>query len=144
LENKALKTIETVIYMEPVAKGRPRVSNFGGHARIYTPKATATAEADVKALIRTQVMRLGQFDAGVPLHLTAIFYRKRPVSLAKKVFYPVQKPDVDNYLKLLLDALNKFVFPDDSAVVSMIVKKRFATPPSTPCIYLIIKEEREV
>ena len=38
---------------------------------------------------------------------------------------PYRKPDLDNFLKLLLDALNGLVFADDAQITTMIVKKRW-------------------
>lgn len=84
-------------------------------------------------------MRVGHFEAGAPLRLEATFFRARPKHLPKKVTMPVSRPDVDNYTKLLTDALNKFVFPDDNQITSLYVKKRFGSPPR---IELEITQER--
>ncbi len=136
-----MKSIEVDIMVEPVAKGRARVAVVNGHVHGYTPAKTRHAESMIQALIRETVMAQGAFDAGVPLAVTATFYRERPKHLPKRVFLPVTKPDLDNYLKTLLDALNKFVFPDDSQIVSLTVRKRFAA--AAPHIHLVIREELE-
>jgi len=133
-----MKQLTCTIMVEPTAKARPRVAVVGGHAHAYTPKKTANAEALIQATIRQEINGQGSFGAGVPLRLDAIFYRDRPKSLPKRVQLPVQKPDLDNYFKLLADALNKYVFPDDSALTTVNIKKRFGTPPR---IELKIKEE---
>ena len=99
--------IETVIYVEPMAKARPRSTVIAGRVHTYTPKKTRTAEAMIKAMIRTQVMEIGAFEEGVPLRLEATFYRDRPKHLPKRVTMPVSRPDYDNYAKLLTDALEK-------------------------------------
>lgn len=137
-----MKSFETTIYVEPTAKGRARIAVVGGHARAYTPKKTRDAEADIKAAIRHEVKELFDgFDAGTPLYLEAIFYREKPKSTPKKVTMPVVKPDLDNFCKTLLDALNKYAFPDDNQIVTLNLKKRFCT--GSPCIYLKIREEIE-
>lgn len=143
-----MKAIETTIFVEPVAKGRARVAVIAGRARAYTPKKTVNAEADIKAAIRNQMVKEGHitgdsllFESGIPLYLEAIFYRQKPKSTPKKVTMPVTKPDTDNYTKLLIDALNKFLFADDSQIVTLKLKKRFTD--GTPCIYLKIREETE-
>jgi len=124
--------MRATIYVEPHAKGRAKVGMFGGHATMYTPKKTRLAEADIKASIRKDIMEQERFNSGEPLVLWAIFYRQKPQSAAKKLKQPIARPDLDNYLKTLLDALNKFAYSDDSQIVEIHTKKAFAeigTPP---------------
>ena len=135
-----MKSIELTIFVEPIPKGRPRVAVFGGHAHAYTPKKTRVAEADIKAAIRKEVMAQGTFDAGVPLKINATFYRDIPKSTPKRVTMPVKRPDVINYGVLLLDALQKFIYADDSQITTCTLKKRFGSPPR---IDLRISEELE-
>ena len=135
-----MKRIETIIYVEPKAKGRPRATMAGKHARLYTPKETRDAEADIKAAIREKLMEFGPFDARVPLTLSVTFYIEKPKSARKRDTMPVKRPDLDNYAKLLLDACNKYVYPDDSQIVSMKLHKRYGTPPR---IALVIEEVLE-
>ncbi len=123
--------------VEPTAKGRPRLAVINGHGRAFTPAKTRNAESMIQALIRDEVIKLGTFDSGTPLKLSAVFYRERPAHLPKRITTPVTRPDLDNYLKLLLDSLNKYVFPDDSQICSIVVDKRFGNPPR---IELIIEE----
>ncbi len=121
--------IETIIYVEPVAKGRPRSRIFSGHIQTYTPAKTRHAEQMIEAMIRTQVMNIGAFAGDVPLRIEATFYRLRPKHLAKKVTMPIARPDLDNYTKLLTDALEKFVYRNDSLICTALIKKRFGNPP---------------
>jgi len=117
--------ISKVIYVEPIPKGRPRATIQGGHVFIYTPKKTVVAEN----MIRQALLGEGAFGEGIPLRLEATFFRQRPKSLPKRVTLPVTKPDLSNYLKTLEDALEKFVYRDDSQIVDLHVKKRFGSPP---------------
>jgi len=127
--------IEATILVEPVAKARPRVTSKGGKVWAYTPKGTVKTES----LIRESLMKLGKrFGAGVPLKLSVTFYRDRPKTAPKKVRYPVTRPDLDQYLKLLLDACQKYIFPDDAAIVSLEAHKRFGSPPR---IELVLEDD---
>ena len=117
--------IKITIYVEPVAKGRPRATTRAGRVFIYTPAKTAHAES----LIRETLINEGSFGEGIPLRLEATFYRQRPKSLPKRVELPVSRPDLSNYLKTLEDALNKFTFQDDSQIVDLHIRKRFGSPP---------------
>ena len=129
--------IETVILVEPVGKARARTIRRGGKVISYTPTKTAHAEN----LIRDRVMELRQFfERGVPIKLQATFYRLRPKSLPKRVTLPVARPDWDNYGKLLTDALEKFVYADDSQITTAVIRKRFGSPPR---IVLKMEEDYE-
>ena len=135
-----MKRIETIIYVEPKPKGRPKATMAGKRAILYTPKGTRDSEADIKATIRRQVMESGSFGAGVPLTLSVTFFVEKPKSARKCDIMPVKRPDLDNYTKLLLDACNKYVYPDDAQIVNMKLRKRYGTPPR---IELMICEEIE-
>jgi len=129
--------INTVIYVEPVGKARARtVMTKKGKYHSYTPKKTAHAEA----MIREAVLSLGSWEAGIPLRLEATFYRVKPKSTPKRVTLPVTKPDLSNYLKTLEDALEKFVYQNDSQITTAIIRKRFSFPPR---IELILEEDTE-
>ena len=130
--------IETIIYVEPVAKARARtIMTKGGKYHSYTPQKTAHTEN----LIRDRVMELGKyFDVGVPIRLEATFYRVKPKSTPKRVELPVSRPDWDNYGKLLTDALEKFIYANDSQITTAVIKKRFGSPPR---IMLKLEEDNE-
>lgn len=53
-----------------------------------------------------------------PLALAAIIVRRKPKSWPKKKMWPYKIPDLDNYEKPLLDALNGISFIDDSRIVA--------------------------
>jgi len=127
--------IKTTILVEPKSKARPRVVSKGGKTWAYSPSGTVKTEA----FIRESLMKFEtQFGIGVPLKLRATFYREKPKSTPKKMQYPVTRPDLDQYLKLLLDACQKYIFPDDAAIVSIEAYKRFGTPPR---IELVLEED---
>jgi Holliday junction resolvase RusA-like endonuclease len=134
-----LNPIKLTIYMEPVAKGRPRVVHTNGRTMTFTPDKTTAAEHTIKAELLTVRQ---QFPAGVPLYLTANFFRSRPKSLPKRVTRPVTKPDWDNYAKLLGDSLNRFIYPDDGQVVSATIKKFYAAQGEYPRIEFEVGEEQ--
>ncbi len=133
--------MKAVIYVEPRAKGRPKVSVVGKHPIVYTPKKTRVSEADIKASIRHEIAKFTRFGHGEALVLWVTFYVVRPKSAPKRVKYPTTRPDLDNFLKTLLDALDKFVFPDDSQIVNIHAKKAFAEVGTPPRIEFILERE---
>lgn len=118
-------TFKLTIYTEPIPKARARTCVRNGRVMSFTPKATADAET----IIRSQVM--GQqafFIKGTPLKVNLAFFISRPPSIPKKRQYPVTRPDIDNYTKLVLDALNQYLFEDDSQIVELHATKAYGTP----------------
>lgn len=115
------------IPMEPKPKGRPRFSKASGVA--YTPKETRSAEAElrwhIEKELRTNHQGLKDGEVLFEGALTAILQFKcsRPASV-RRLFHTV-KPDLDNLVKLVFDALNKRVFRDDSQITEMRVSKEY-------------------
>jgi Holliday junction resolvase RusA-like endonuclease len=129
--------------MSPVAKGRPKISTFGGFVRAITPKKTREAEINLKAQIAAQLEEKRRKGEDTSLMVGAvhidIFVRKlRPASAPKKKpYYPCKRPDIDNYVKLVFDAMNGLVWKDDGQVIRLIANKGEADIPG----YTITVEE---
>ncbi len=115
------------INCEPVPKGRAKTVFVNGIIRTYTPARTKKAQDAIKAEVKAMVDdgRVMPFPAKTPLKLTATFYRCKSRWLPKYVDMPYIQPDLDNFLKLLLDAINGSIVPDDAQVTTIIVKKRW-------------------
>jgi Holliday junction resolvase RusA-like endonuclease len=45
------------------------------------------------------------------------------------LIYPAKKPDIDNVVKSVTDALNGLAYGDDSQIVSLYVHKRYGLVP---------------
>lgn len=112
---------DVTLYFEvpPVAKQRARVAK--GWA--YTPKKTVSFESSVKLLAQTQWKRpilLG------PVSVSITFIIARPKARKKDIWVSV-RPDLDNYVKSILDALNGVVWADDGQVAELYAVKRYET-----------------
>lgn len=122
--------IEFTINGECVPKARPRFSKFG---HVYTTPKTRAYENIVKSTA---------IDNRVPCITTAlrvelIIYKSIPKSFSKKKrelanegkIYPVVKPDIDNYVKSVLDGLNGVLFMDDKQIVDFRAIKKYSDNP---------------
>lgn len=107
----------------PRGKARPRFHN--GHA--YTPKNTRDFEKEIRVCYLQQDGR--KFDGSVSINIEAIF--KIPESWSKKKKWetidqgkrPEIRPDIDNIVKIVMDALNGVAYKDDSQVVDISARK---------------------
>ena len=103
---------------------------MGNFVQTYTPEKTAEYEK----LVRLRFQNAGGqiTDKPVRVEITAFFAppksirkREKAEMLANRIL-PMKKPDCDNIAKIILDALNKIAYIDDSQVVELVVKKWFA------------------
>lgn len=136
--------INVTILVEPTPKARPQhaVTKDGKKIVAYTPKKTMMAEARIESWIQDALLDKGiWFPKGMPIRMEAIFYRLKPDSTSKRVKLPATSPDLDNYTKLLTDALEKFVYYNDSQITTMFIRKRFGSPPR---IELTLEDDNEV
>lgn len=108
-------------------KQRPRVTMAGGHARAYTPAKTKAYED----AIRAAYIDAGGTKLEGPVSVHVDVFRALPKSKPKSLVSEPDmfKPDGDNVLKCVLDALSGTAFHDDSQVVILSVIKR----PRTRC-----------
>ena len=115
-----------------VAKGRARTLKSG---RSYTPAKTANYAARV-----AQIGKLAMGDAPLldgPLSLSIVVHLPIPASWSKAkqasalkgTVWPVSRPDLDNYEKGIMDALNGIVWNDDSQIVQLASTKVYSDEP---------------
>jgi Holliday junction resolvase RusA-like endonuclease len=94
-----------------------------GH--VYTPSEYTKKEAEIRLFIAMG----GPPVFFGPVSLCIEFYFSKPKSAPKKRRYPTVKPDIDNLLKTVLDAMNGLVFKDDKQVVDCRVSKHYGQVP---------------
>ena len=142
--------IETItIDGEPVAKGRPRVTR----THTYTPAKTKKAQNKIRKIIEEQCQQddIFPYKFACPIYIEARFYHKRPKRLYRKkdpegLILKTTKPDLDNLLKLVKDAINDSGWwYDDSYNTTMLVQKDYCAKGEDPktIINLYIKKQLE-
>lgn len=111
----------------PQALPRPKFVRIGSNVHTYTPKVKCVE--DYKDKVREGftdcLEKTNLFEGVLPYHglvkVYVDFYIKRPVRLLAKKngddpFPHICKPDLDNLLKTVLDALTGYAWRDDSQV----------------------------
>ncbi len=66
-----------------------------------------------------------------PVDLTVTFYLPRPKTAPRRVVFPATKPDLDKLTRAVGDALKGIAYTEDSRIVDLHIRKRFAIK-STP------------
>ncbi|MCM3699222.1 RusA family crossover junction endodeoxyribonuclease [Paenibacillus macerans] len=126
--------IQFTVYGEPVAQGRPKFSTAGGFPKAYDPKKSRDYKDYVK-LAAAEHAPTTPLEG--PLGMVLTVYRSTPKSFSKRKaalaeegkLTPTTKPDVDNYLKGVKDALKGVIWRDDSQVVEVYARKRYSARP---------------
>lgn len=131
-----------VVPGEVVGKGRPRFSTVNGYGRAYTPKKTLSYEKNVRtAYLEEYPTGLLTWQDKEPLEMIVNAYFEIPKSASKKAKqkmlleqFPTKKPDADNIIKSIADALNGIAYADDSQIVQATVNKWWAEEPKAEII----------
>lgn len=118
---------------QPKGKGRPRFTRQG---RTYTPEATREYEDAIKTAFLAQGSNT-KYKAGTPLKMEIVALYGIPKSDTKKVkaekesgkILPTIKPDLDNLVKIVADALNGLAYDDDKQITNLMVAKRYWNNP---------------
>lgn len=112
--------IEIVFHGTPIGKARPRFGRTkSGQVVTFTPQKTRYYERDLRALAQVAMMGKTVLEGPVKVTLTAYFSHKT------KTGWHVSRPDLDNIIKAVLDALNGIVFDDDAAVCELVASKKY-------------------
>jgi len=130
--------ISLTIPGNPVGKQRTRVCR-SGHA--YIPLHTVNYEALVKQTFAAKYPDFVPMSGPVRMILSIWLMpsketqRKIKKSIAR--IYPIIKPDADNILKIVADALSGLAFVDDKQIISVYAEKKYSL---RPCVEVILAE----
>ena len=124
----AKHTMKFTVYIEPVAKARARTVVQRGKVHSFTPRKTEWAEWAIRQAL-VDVTGLQYFALPVAVKIDVTFYIAKPKSAPKKRTMPTTKPDWDNLGKTITDALEKYLYENDSQITTAVIKKRYGSPP---------------
>lgn len=115
-------------------RGKDRARGKFGQALPYTPKPTILFENLIKTraidagavIVEGALVLIVRQDVEIP---KSVSQKRRADMLAGREI-PTKKPDADNVLKAVMDALNKVAWGDDAQVAIVGYAKRWALAPS--------------
>lgn len=132
------------VICEIMGKARPRTVFIGGRAHTYTPEKTAQTERIIRYRYK-QSFTDPLLTGAIKVKILAYFVppKSLPQKQKSKLYngYYTKKPDADNIIKLVLDALNQVAYMDDNQVVEVsIVKKYVANEYDVEHLTILIEE----
>lgn len=128
----------------PTGLARPRVTLRG----TYTPKKSRKAKADIDIYARIAMKKAGLLKTKAPVAVLVGAHFPIPESFpaaAKKTaragaLWKISIPDVDNVLKLALDAITGPIIWNDAQVVLCVAAKMVGPEPG---IFITVREIRQ-
>jgi len=129
-------TISFFIPGEAVPQLRPRIIKKGKHMGLKDPEKTKNYKAYIRALA-AEKLNGNDIPTGLPVRLYVRFYMPIPRSWSKRKqeearagrLRHTKKPDLDNLLKAVKDALTGLVWHDDSQIYDIAVYKQYSDKP---------------
>ena len=123
--------IQLYIPGEPQGKQRPKWSPRG----TYSPKKTVNYETYIKELFAVKYPDFRPVESVLIMELQA--WLMIPTSASKKkrklmqdlALKPGKRPDIDNVIKVVMDALEKLAYKNDSQIVEAHLYKFYAERP---------------
>ena len=130
-----LQEMKIDFFIAGIPKAQPRVKAFvrGGHAGVYTPDS---AESWKQAVRQEAVANAPESLMTGPIRVELDFFMPRPkahldrhgVPKAKSPVWHCKKPDLDNLIKAVTDAITdtQRVWLDDSQIYEITATKTYA------------------
>ena len=126
--------IEITVYGNPVPQGRPQFARIGKYVTTYDPERSKNYKKLVRFLVTKELRNIDgfkPFDKAVCVDLT--FYLGIPVSWSKQKrmlaaqdkIRPAGRPDTDNLVKSVTDAVLGLLWVDDSIITDLTARKRY-------------------
>ncbi|ATF25139.1 RusA family crossover junction endodeoxyribonuclease [Brochothrix thermosphacta] len=143
--------MKLIYEIPPVAQARPRFSKRGNKVIVYTTHKSRQFRRDIRLATIVQ-QRNSQKAVNHRVSVFVTFYRQTPSSYSKKqteeaeigLITPVTRPDTDNYLKALLDALSGLAYTDDKLITDIYSRKRYSIRPRIECEICDFENFREL
>lgn len=144
----AIKGIELLIPAIPISQPRPRTVKIHGQTRTYSnpvdhPVSTFKATCQITARQEYQGPPLGG-----PISLTIVFILPRPkIKIWKKQPMPRERhnkrPDLDNLVKSVVDALSGLLWRDDAQIYHVDASKFVASGEEQPHVGISVWQLEE-
>lgn len=140
--------VKFTILGEPKGKGRPRFCRNTGHA--ITPKDTVNYETLVhmEYVAQCEEFRFPD-DAMLDMRIKAYYSipksksKKQRVAMLSGKIRPTKKPDMDNVVKIIADALNQVAYRDDTQIVDCQCRKFYSENPRVEVTIKTVEPKEE-
>ena len=143
MTKQADRSVFVIVPAVPVAQPRAKATTIGGHARMYEADKTHAIHAFKASVRLAWAEATDDPPHDGPVGMSAIFVMPRPKAKRWKTkpmprYRHVIKPDLDNLVKAVKDALTGLAWVDDSLVCELAATKHVASGGEAPHVDLCI------
>lgn len=121
-----------ILHLEPKPQSRPRLGRNGTYEDGKMKQWKRNCESQLR-LMNPKIIENG------PIFVSVTFYiyppkriaevKKRRLELETESIYVDKRPDIDNYVKAVLDCSNEILFKDDGQVAALASQKLYSLNP---------------
>lgn len=122
------RKIEFVVPVQPLPQGRPRARRIGAGIQIYNPVNKKMKEYREKFVVEAEKVKPVSWDETAPFELIIHFRFGAADNPTQHLGLPVpfvKRPDLDNLVKPVQDALNGILWEDDSQIINLVTHKYY-------------------
>ena len=130
-----MRTVEIVVYGDPVPQGRPRFTTVGGYPRAVDPQKSRNYKQLVRFWITQHLKKIQgwkpienacMLDLTFYMSIPASWSKKKRIEAANDVIRPVvRNMDIDNACKGVMDSATGLLWVDDCVITDLHAKKRY-------------------
>ena len=138
--------ISFTVYGDPKGKARPKFAKIGNFMHSYQTQKQNAVENYVK-LAYLEAAKGVYLTGALSMDIIAYYPIPKSTSNKKRVamlagnIRPIIKPDYDNIVKSIADALNKVAYEDDKSIVSVNFDKFYDDRVRTEITIMELKEQ---
>ena len=133
-----------IIPGKPMGKQRPKFARMGNYVKTYTPKETVNYEQWVRFCFKEAGGKFMDYpyievDVDAYFPIPKSFSKKKRQEALDDNIKPTTKPDLDNILKVVTDALCGVAFSDDRIITQVSMYKQYAEEPRVEVTLLYVE-----
>lgn len=137
---------------KPKGQDRPRFSTAGGTVRAYDTDESRNHKTYIKLLastaMRAKGWRFAETEAiGMNIYIFMGIPKKKSKAFRERVVFglerPTKKPDIDNIIKIIADALNGVAYADDKQIVYVQAGKHYGVDPRIEVEVFTVNEQQQ-
>ena len=124
---------------KPVPMGRPRVTMKRGKTWTYNPAECEQYKKKIKTFALKWAVKNNWFPVAKPdaVKMEVHVRLDRPKSIKRSL--PTVTPDLDNFLKIVMDALNNITYEDDGQVCLIGCSKKYCKIDEKPHVEVVVE-----
>lgn len=138
-----MDSLKLIVPGKPMGKQRARYAKRKGYVATITPDKTVNYETLIRELFALNYPGFTPIDGPVTVQIyihhpipKSTSVKKRQAMILEEI-RPTVKPDIDNVIKIVCDALNGVAYVDDNQIITVRADKYFS---DWPRVEIVINE----